>query len=50
MKSKSLVAVVVGAAVAIAVGFSINSDGITHENRIRVAYFPNIGHAVAITG
>jgi len=50
MKFKSLVAVVVGSAVAIAIGFSINSDGITHENKIRVAYFPNIGHAVAITG
>ncbi|NIR86948.1 ABC transporter substrate-binding protein [Candidatus Bathyarchaeota archaeon] len=50
MKSKSLVAAVVGAAVAIAIGVSINSDGITHENKIRVAYFPNIGHAVAITG
>ena len=49
MKFKWLIAVV-GAALAIAIVFSINSDEITHENKIRVAYFPNIGHAVAITG
>lgn len=41
---------VAGTAIVIAIALSLNSSEITHENKIRVAYFPNIGHAVAITG
>ena len=32
------------------VGIIVNSDETTHENKIRVAYFPNINHAVPIIG
>jgi len=31
-------------------GILINSNQITHENKIRVAYFPNINHVVPIVG
>jgi NitT/TauT family transport system substrate-binding protein len=31
-------------------GIVSNSDGSTHENKIRVAYFPNIGHAIPVVG
>jgi len=33
-----------------AIGFVLNSDDTTHENKLRIAYFPNIGHAVPIVG
>lgn len=29
---------------------SLNNDNETYENKIRIAYFPNIGHAVPIVG
>ena len=32
------------------VGIASNSDESRHENKIRVAYFPNIGHAVPVVG
>ncbi|NJK77965.1 MAG: ABC transporter substrate-binding protein [Nanoarchaeota archaeon] len=32
------------------VGIIVNQDENTHENKIRVAYFPNISHAVPIIG
>lgn len=50
MKFRSIVAALIGAVVVATVAFLLNSDGITHENKIRVAYFPNIGHAVPIIG
>lgn len=50
MKIRPLTMAVAGAAIVIAIALSLNSSEITHENKIRVAYFPNIGHAVAITG
>ena len=50
MKFRSLVAAIIGAVVVVTIGFSLNSENITHENKIRVAYYPNIGHAVPIIG
>ncbi|MBI2111881.1 MAG: ABC transporter substrate-binding protein [Nitrosarchaeum sp.] len=43
-------AVIVGATSLLIVGIIVNSDETTHENKIRVAYFPNINHAVPIIG
>jgi len=31
-------------------GITLNSSDTTHENKLRIAYFPNIGHAVPIVG
>jgi len=31
-------------------GISFSSSDNTHENKIRIAYFPNIGHAIPIVG
>ncbi|MEK6821870.1 MAG: ABC transporter substrate-binding protein [Thermoproteota archaeon] len=41
---------IVGATSLLIVGIIVNSDETTHENKIRVAYFPNINHAVPIIG
>ena len=41
---------IVGAASLLIVGILVNSDENTHENKIRVAYFPNINHAIPIIG
>lgn len=44
--------VLIGAIVLtlISVGIMTNQDQNTHENKIRVAYFPNISHAIPIVG
>ena len=41
---------IVGTTLIFVVGIMVNSDENTHENKIRVAYFPNINHAVPIIG
>ena len=41
---------IVGITSLLIVGIIVNSDETTHENKIRVAYFPNINHAVPIIG
>ena len=41
---------IVGTTLIFVVGIIVNSDETTHENKIRVAYFPNISHAVPIIG
>lgn len=41
---------IVGVTLILIVGIMVNSDENTHENKIRVAYFPNITHAVPIIG
>jgi NitT/TauT family transport system substrate-binding protein len=41
---------IVGVTLIFIVGIMVNSDENTHENKIRVAYFPNINHAVPIIG
>ncbi|NNM02623.1 MAG: ABC transporter substrate-binding protein [Nitrosopumilus sp.] len=51
MKTRSIVLTgIVGIILIIAVGISLNSSDTTHENKIRIAYFPNIGHAIPIVG
>ncbi|KAF6245253.1 ABC transporter substrate-binding protein [Nitrosopumilus sp. b2] len=45
---------IVGGIVAIvvlsALGIALNSSDTAHENKIRIAYFPNIGHVIPIVG
>ncbi|MEX2192645.1 MAG: ABC transporter substrate-binding protein [Nitrosarchaeum sp.] len=41
---------IVGTTLIFVIGILVNSDETTHENKIRVAYFPNINHAVPIIG
>ena len=51
MKISSVIfAGIVGATSLLIVGIIVNSDETTHENKIRVAYFLNINHAVPIIG
>ena len=51
MKMRSLIlAGIVGVTLIFAVGIMVTPGGTTHENKIRVAYFPNISHAVPIIG
>ncbi len=50
MKSRSvIIAIVVVVAISV-VMVSVASQENTHENKIRVAFFPNIGHAIPIVG
>jgi len=41
---------IVGVTLIFVIGILVNSDETTHENKIRVAYFPNINHAIPIIG
>jgi len=51
MKLRSLIlAGVIGVTLIFVIGIIVKSDGTTPENKIRVAYFPNITHAVPIIG
>lgn len=51
MKKRSIIFVGVLSVILIGLfGILINSNQITHENKIRVAYFPNINHVVPIVG
>ena len=51
MKTRSLVPVVIGGIVLLFVLVTaLNNDDSTYESTIRIAYFPNIGHAVPIVG
>jgi len=51
MKMRSIILAGIASIVLIlSVGIIVNTDGSTHENKIRVAYFPNITHAVPIIG
>jgi NitT/TauT family transport system substrate-binding protein len=51
MKIKIYVLCITAVLVLISVvGITINQDQNMHENKIRVAYFPNISHAVPIIG
>jgi len=50
MKTRSAISVgIVGIVLLSILGISLSSDP-THENKIRIGYFPNIGHAVPIVG
>jgi len=51
MKTRSLVsAAIAGIILLFVLGSVLNYDDSTYENKIRIAYFPNIGHAVPIVG
>ena len=51
MKTRSAIfAGIVGVTLIFITGIMVNSTETTHENKIRVAYFPNITHAVPIIG
>lgn len=46
----AITAGIVGIVALSALGVALNSSDTTHENKLRIAYFPNIGHAVPIVG
>ncbi|MDH3311917.1 MAG: ABC transporter substrate-binding protein [Nitrosopumilus sp.] len=51
MKNRSIfLAVIAGIILLSIVGITLNSSDTTHENKLRIAYFPNIGHAIPIVG
>jgi len=51
MKMRSAVLIGVGViALVITIGVALDSNKQTSENTIRVAFFPNIGHAIPIVG
>ena len=47
---KVISAGIVGIVLLSVLGIALNFSDTTHENKIRVAYFPNIGHAIPIVG
>ena len=51
MKTRSVISAgIVGIVLLSVLGIALNSSDTTHENKIRIAYFPNIGHAIPIVG
>ncbi len=51
MKTRSIISASVATIILLsALGISLNSSETTHENKLRIAYFPNIGHAIPIVG
>ena len=51
MKIRSVIATGIGAIIVFsALGITLGSNDIAYENKIRIAYFPNIGHAIPIVG
>ncbi len=51
MKTRSAISAGIVVIVLFSVlGITLNSSYTTHENKIRIAYFPNIGHAIPIVG
>lgn len=51
MKTRSILsASITGIIVLSAVGIALNSSNSSDENKIRIAYFPNIGHVIPIVG
>ena len=51
MKSAKVISAgIVGIILLSVLGIALNSSNATHENKIRIAYFPNIGHAIPIVG
>ncbi len=51
MKTRSLIsASIVGIILLSVLGIALNSSDSSNENKIRIAYFPNIGHAIPIVG
>ena len=51
MKTRSAISVgIAGIILILTIGVSLNSSDESHENTLRIAYFPNIGHAIPIVG
>lgn len=51
MKTRSVISAGIAGIILLSVlGISFSSSDTTHENKIRIAYFPNIGHAIPIVG
>lgn len=50
MKTRSILIIAVVGVFLSSLGIILNSDDKINENKIRVAYFPNIGHAIPIVG
>jgi len=51
MKIRSTIAAGIGAIIVFsALGVVLSSSDTAHENKLRIAYFPNIGHAIPIVG
>ena len=51
MKTRSIIsASIVGIILLSVLGIALNSNDSSDENKIRIAYFPNIGHAIPIVG
>ena len=51
MKTRSVIfASIAGIILLSVLGISLNSNSESDENKIRIAYFPNIGHAIPIVG
>ena len=48
--AKVISAGITGIILLIILGIALISSDTTHENKIRIAYFPNIGHAIPIVG
>ena len=51
MKTMTIISAgIVGIVLLSVLGVALSSSNTTHENKIRIAYFPNIGHAIPIVG
>jgi len=51
MKTQSIILVgIVSITLLSILGITLSSNNATHEEKIRIAYFPNIGHAIPIVG
>ena len=51
MKIRSAITAGIGAIIVFsALGVTLSASDTTYENKIRIAYFPNIGHAIPIVG
>jgi NitT/TauT family transport system substrate-binding protein len=51
MKTRSIISASIAGIILLSViGIALNSGNLSNENKIRIAYFPNIGHAIPIVG
>jgi len=51
MKTRSIISASIVGIIALSVlGITLNSGESAHENKLRIAYFPNIGHVIPIVG
>ncbi|MGY5151843.1 MAG: ABC transporter substrate-binding protein [Candidatus Nitrosopumilus sp. bin_6a] len=50
MKTRLIISLSIAVILISIVGIALNSENSLNENKIRIAYFPNIGHAIPIVG